>query len=83
MEARGQLPDDKPRLLAIMDRYLSMPEDDRRNYTLGRRLGYYRNMNDMQDENRKKLVQRKVSKILDTYPGKFDEICHHLRAQVV
>ena len=83
MEARGQLPDDKPRLLAIMDRYLCMSEDDRMNYTLGKRLGYYRNMDDMQDENRKMFVQRKVSEILDTYPGQFDEICHHLRAQVV
>ncbi|MCP4624524.1 MAG: hypothetical protein GY850_13495 [bacterium] len=54
-----------------------------RNYTLGKRLGYYRNMDDMQDENRKMFVQRKVSEILDTYPGQFDEICHHLRAQVV
>ncbi len=31
MEARGRLPDDKPKLLAIMDRYLSMPESDRIN----------------------------------------------------
>jgi radical SAM superfamily enzyme YgiQ (UPF0313 family) len=83
MEARGQLPDAKPRLLAIMDRYLSMPEDDRMNFTLGKRLGYYRNMNDMQDEDRKMFVQQKVSEILETYPGQFDEICHYLRAQVV
>ena len=41
MEARGQLPEDKPKLLAIMDRYLSLPEDDRLNYTLGKRTGYY------------------------------------------
>jgi hypothetical protein len=83
MEARGQLPEDKPKLLAIMDRYLSMPEEDRINYTLGKRMGYYRNMDDIQDENRKMFVQRKVSEILDAYPGQFDEICHQLRAQVV
>jgi radical SAM superfamily enzyme YgiQ (UPF0313 family) len=83
MEARGQLPDDKPKLLAIMDRYLSMPESDRLNYTLGKRLGYYRNMDDMLDENRKLFVQRKVSEVLDAYPGQFDEICHQLRARVV
>jgi radical SAM superfamily enzyme YgiQ (UPF0313 family) len=40
MEARGQLPRDKPKLLAIMDRYLSLPEAERINYTLGKRLGY-------------------------------------------
>ncbi len=83
MEARGQLPEAKPKLLAIMDRYLTMPQEDRINYTLGKRLGYYRNMDDMQDENRKLFVQRKVSEILNAYPGQFDEICHQLRAQVV
>jgi radical SAM superfamily enzyme YgiQ (UPF0313 family) len=83
MEARGQMPEDKPKLLAIMDRYLSLPEKDRLNYTLGKRLGYYRRMDDMQDENRKIFVQGKVREILSAYPGQFDEICHQLRAQVV
>ncbi|CAB1061611.1 Radical SAM domain protein CAC_2422 [Olavius sp. associated proteobacterium Delta 1] len=83
MEARGQLPADKPKLLAIMDRYLSMPQEDRIHYTLGKRLGYYRQMDDMQDANRKLFVQGKVSEILNAYPGQFDEICHQLRAQVV
>ena len=83
MEARGQLPADKPKLLAIMNRYLNMAEEDRMNYTLGKRLGYYRYMDDMQDENRKSFVQQKVAEITDSYPGQFDEICHHLRAQVV
>jgi len=83
MEARGQLPADKPKLLAIMDRYLSMPQADRLNFTLGKRLGYYRYLDDLQDEDRKRFVQGKVSEILAAYPGQFDEICHQLRAQVV
>jgi len=83
MEARGQLPGDKPKLLAIMDRYLSMPEPDRLNYTLGKRLGYYRQMDDMKDENKKAFVESKVREVMKDYPGRFHEICHHLRAQVV
>ena len=83
MEARGQLPEDKPKLLAVMDRYLGLPEEERLNYTLGKRLGYYRYLDDMQDENRKMFVQGKLREILEAYPGQFDEICHQLRAQVV
>jgi radical SAM superfamily enzyme YgiQ (UPF0313 family) len=83
MEARGRLPEDKPKLLAIMDHYLSMPEADRINYTLGRRLGYYRQMDDIKDESRRAFVEGKVREIMNAYPGRFDEICHHLRAQVV
>ena len=83
MEARGQLPGDKPKRLAIMDRYLGLPEEERLNYTLGKRLGYYRYLDDMQDENRKMFVQGKLRETLAAYPGQFDEICHQLRAQVV
>jgi len=83
MEARGQLPEDKAKLLAIMDRYLSLPEDDRLNYTLGKRLGYYQVLDDMQDEGRKRYVAAQVREVNDTYPGRFDEVCHHLRQQVV
>jgi len=83
MEARGQLPEDKPKLLAIMDRYLSLPEDDRLNYTLGKRIGYYQVLDDMQDEGRKRYVAAQVREVNDAYPGRFDEVCHHLRQQVV
>lgn len=83
MEARGQLPEDKPKLLAIMDRYLTLPEDDRLTYTLGKRLGYYQALDDMQDEGRKRYVAAQVREVNDTYPGRFDEVCHHLRQQVV
>jgi len=83
MEARGQLPEDKPRLLAIMDSYLDLPEDERINYTLGRRLGHYRHMDDMKDQHLKGLVERKVREVEEAYPDQLEEIFHHLRAQIV
>ncbi len=83
MEARGQLPEDKPRLLAIMDRYLSLPEEDRLNYTLGKRLGYYQVLDDMRHEGRKRQVAEQVREVNESYPGRFDDVCHHLRQQVV
>ena len=83
MEARGQLPEDKPKLLAIMDRYLSLPEDDRINYTLGRRLGYYRCLDDMQNADRRGTVEMKALELKKTYPDQLDDIFHHLREQIV
>ncbi len=83
MEARGQLPEDKAKLLAIMDRYLSLPEEDRLNYTLGKRTGYYQVLDDMRDEGRKRHVAAQVREVNENYPGRFDEVCHHLRQQVV
>jgi radical SAM superfamily enzyme YgiQ (UPF0313 family) len=83
MEARGQLPEDKAKLLAIMDRYLALPEDDRLNYTLGKRLGYYQVLDDMHDDGRKRHVAAQVREVNEAYPGRFDDVCHHLRQQVV
>ncbi len=83
MEARGQLPEDKPALLAIMDRYLNLPEDDRINYTLGKRLGTYGCLDDMADEGRRAAVGAKVREVAEAYPGRMEEVFHHLRAQIV
>ncbi len=83
MEARGRLPEDKQRLLAIMDRYLTLPEDDRINFTLGKRLGHYRRMDDMKNQDLKNLVEMKVREVKEAYPDRLEEIFHHLRAQIV
>jgi hypothetical protein len=83
MEARGWLPQEKPKLLAIMDRYLYLPEDQRINYTLGKRMGYYQHLDDMDDESLKRLVEAKRREITNVYPDKLEEIFHELREQVV
>ena len=83
MEARGQFPEEKPKLMAIMDRYLSMPEDERINYTLGRRMRYYQTMDDMENRDRKGMVESKVREVEEAYPGRLEEVFHYLRAQIV
>jgi radical SAM superfamily enzyme YgiQ (UPF0313 family) len=74
MEARGQLPEDKAKLLAIMDRYLSLPEDDRINYTMGKRLGHYQSLDDMNNTDRKAMIAQKVEEISKLYPRQLDEV---------
>ena len=83
MEARGQLPEDKQKLLAIMDHYLTLPEDERINFTLGKRLGHYRRMDDMNNQDLKNFVEMKVKEVKEAYPDRLEEIFHHLRAQIV
>lgn len=83
MEARGQLPGDKPRLLAILDSYLALPENERINFTLGRRLGYYRLMDDMKNQDLKDFVEMKVREVKEAYPDRLEDIFHHLREQIV
>ncbi|MEA3486329.1 MAG: radical SAM protein [Thermodesulfobacteriota bacterium] len=48
-ELGGKLPEDKERLLGIIDRFFAMPEDDRLIYRLGRRKGIYARLDDLSD----------------------------------
>ena len=83
MEARGQLPQDKPLLLAVMDRYLALPEADRINFTLGKRLGYYQQLDDLRDAFRKETVERELRELTTAHPGQLEDIFHQLRERVV
>ena len=84
MELRGQFPQDKPQLLAILDRYLSLPEEDRINFTLGKRIGVYHKLNDMESAHLRKQVDAQLLKIRASYSDdQLDELFHHLRAQIV
>ncbi|MFA5028318.1 MAG: radical SAM protein, partial [Candidatus Methylomirabilota bacterium] len=83
MEARGQFPQDKPRLLAIMDRYLSLPEEERMHFTLGKRLGIYQRLDDMKSDPLREQVAPQMRRIQADYPGRMEEIFHHLRSQIV
>lgn len=46
-ELEGTMPADKTKLLAAMDRYFSLAEEDRLIFRLGRRQGIYRSMDDL------------------------------------
>jgi len=46
-EIEGKLPDDKARLLGVIDRYFSMSLKDRMIYRLGRRRGIYNSLDDL------------------------------------
>jgi radical SAM superfamily enzyme YgiQ (UPF0313 family) len=83
MEVRGQFPQDKPRLLAIIDRYLSLPDEDRMHFTLGRRLGIYQQIDDMNSAHLHKQVDAQLLKIRTSYPGRMEEIFHQLRSRIV
>jgi hypothetical protein len=83
MEVVGQFPQDKPRLLAIIDRYLCLAEEDRIHFTLGKRLGIYQRLDDMDSAHLHKQVDAQLLKIRASNPGQMEEIFHQLRAQIV
>jgi hypothetical protein len=48
-EVQGKLPDDKEKMIGVIDRYLGLPAKKRLQFRVGRRLGYYRNLSDLED----------------------------------
>ena len=62
-ELNGTLPEDKDSLLEIIDRYFSLPDDERLVYRIGRRIGTYRGLADLSDEG----MYKKVRSIIDQY----------------
>jgi biotin synthase-like enzyme len=46
-EVEGRLPEDKEKILALINRYLSLPDDERLIFRLGRRTGNYRCLDDL------------------------------------
>jgi hypothetical protein len=62
-ELHGKLPEDQEHLLEIIDRYFSLPDDERLVYRIGRRIGAYRGLTDLSDEG----MYKKVRSIIDQY----------------
>src|SRR5271157_3922290 len=62
-DLQGKLPEDQEHLLAIIDGYFSLPDDERLVYRIGRRLGNYRELADLSDRGKYK----KVRSIIDQY----------------
>ena len=62
-ELNGKLPDDKDKILGIIDRYFSLPYGDRLVYRIGRRIGMFRELDELSDEN----IYNRVKDMIDQY----------------
>jgi radical SAM superfamily enzyme YgiQ (UPF0313 family) len=60
MELAGSLPDDRPRLLAVLDRFLSLPAGEQAEFALGARLGVFRRLADLDDPRRRDVLRSQL-----------------------
>jgi len=71
-EIDGKLPEAKPSLLAIVNRYLSLSSQERLNFRLGRRAGYYEKLDDLYDDYKYQRVEEAVKRIGANTPEDVD-----------
>ncbi|MEN6321461.1 MAG: radical SAM protein [Syntrophaceae bacterium] len=69
-ELNGTLPVDKDKLLGIIDRYFSLPYSDRLVYSIGRRIGMFRELDELSDE----TMYNRVKDMIEQY-GTADRDC--------
>lgn len=57
-EIEGELPEDKAKMLAVIERFQSLSAGERDNFRVGRRVGIYTALDDLYDPRRNQLVEQ-------------------------
>ena len=63
MEIEGRMPEDKERCLNIIDSYLSLSDEERLNFKVGRRVGLYNSLADLSDSYKHVHVEQAVNRL--------------------
>jgi hypothetical protein len=59
-EIDGKFPEAKEDCIKVIDRYLSLSPEERLNYRLGRRSGYYEGLRDLKNERKHNQVEKNI-----------------------
>jgi hypothetical protein len=82
-EIEGKLPEEKERILAVIVRFQSLPQQERDNYKLGRRLGIYNCLNDLNDTDLHGQVARMMERLGENGQGVSDELLYNLMERYI
>jgi len=63
MDIEGKMPGDKEKCLNIINSYLSLPDEERLNFRLGRRVGLYNNLADLSDGYKHDRVEQAAKRL--------------------
>jgi len=62
-DVEGKLPEDKEKILAVIARFQNLPPEERDNYKLGRRLGIYDKLDNLEDTYRHGEVEKVMERV--------------------
>ena len=82
-EVEGDLPGDREKMLAVIDRFQAMSVPERDNYKLGRRLGIYERLNDMNDAQRHGEIEQAMERLAEEGGGVSDELLFGLISRYI
>lgn len=79
-EVEGKFPEAKQTCLDVINSYLALPEKDRLNYKVGRRMGYYEKLNDIKDKGRYNRVKEIIDSIELSEAKSIEQVLANVRA---
>jgi len=62
-EVEGKLPDDKEKMLAVIDRFQALPPEERTNFRIGRRVRLYTYLDELNDARKHEVVEQIVHEL--------------------
>jgi radical SAM superfamily enzyme YgiQ (UPF0313 family) len=82
-EVEGRLPQDKAKMLAVIDEYLALPDRERLLYNLGRRGQVYRSVRDLADMGLRRRVEAALDRLIAEHPHDLDRVFNNLRNEFI
>lgn len=81
-EVEGRLPEDRERMLAVLDGFLDMDPEDQCAYQVGRRIGVFSRLSDMESPGRMRRVRRAMDEHRIT-PENVDHVVEELMKRFI
>jgi len=63
MEVEGKMPEDKGKCLNIINKYLSLPDEERLNFKVGKRTGLYNSLTDLSDSYKHDKIEQAIERL--------------------
>ncbi len=82
-EIEGKLPGDKSRMLAVIDRFLGLPEDDRLAFMIGRRTGLFYELDQLDEPDLRDRAHSMVSRLGIKNADQLHELVQKLVGQFI
>jgi hypothetical protein len=82
-ELEGRLPDDKDKMLAAISRFQSLSPEERHNFRVGRRVGIYNELDDMDNPRQHELAEHAIEKLSDDGKKVSDETIYFLMERFI
>ncbi len=82
-EVEGKLPEDRDAMLAVIDRYLALPDSERLLFRVGRRGGGLRSLDDLNDPGMRERLESAIRHLESEAGGDVEKIIKELADQYI